>query len=124
MRMVFAQDDLLTALAAADHAALDALAFGVIGMDRTSVVTVYNASEARFSGLSHEGVIGRHFFRDVAPCMNNYLVALRFEEESAIDAVIDYVFTFRMRPTPVRLRLLKGPATPTMYVVVQSLLNP
>jgi len=124
MRMVFGQDDLLTALAGADDAALDALAFGVIGMDRTSVVTVYNANEAWFAGLSHGRVIGRHFFRDVAPCMNNYLVALRFEEESAIDAVIDYVFTLRMRPTPVRLRLLKGPETPTMYLVVERLVSP
>jgi hypothetical protein len=50
--------------------------------------------------------------------MNNYLVAQRFDDEPLIDLQMDYTFTFRVRPTPVRLRLLKRPDQPTRYVVV------
>jgi hypothetical protein len=38
--------------------------------------------------------------------MNNFMVAQRFEDEPDIDVIIPFVLTLRMRPTPVRLRLL------------------
>lgn len=116
--MTFDHPDLLSLLEHSDMAALDALPFGVIGLDRSSVVSRYNATEARAAGFSPEQVIGRQFFADVAPCMNNYLVALRFEAEDVLDVVMDYVFTLRMAPTPVRLRLLKDASVVTSYVVV------
>ena len=116
--MTFDHPDLLSLLEHSDMAALDALPFGVIGLDRSSVVSRYNATEARAAGFSPEQVIGRRFFADVAPCMNNYLVALRFEAEDVLDVVMDYVFTLRMAPTPVRLRLLKDASVVTSYVVV------
>ena len=55
-------------------------------------------------------VVGQPLFTVVAPCMNNYLVAQRFEDAAAtgtvLDATIDYVLTLRMRPMKVHLRLL------------------
>jgi hypothetical protein len=36
-----------------------------------------------------------------------------------LDAVIDYVFTLRMQPTKVKLRLLKQPGRRRMYLVVE-----
>ena len=63
------------------------------------------------------GVVGRHFFFDVAPCMNNYMVAERFEE-TTLDVTMPYVLTFRMRPTPVRLRLIRTAASPRRWVLV------
>jgi photoactive yellow protein len=118
MSMRFDQPDLVVALDAATDAVLDALAFGVIGFGPDGLVTRYNTAEAQGAGFSAERVIGRHLFLDVAPCMNNYLVAQRFEDETALDALLDYTFTFRVRPTPVRLRLLQDPAQVTRYVVV------
>jgi photoactive yellow protein len=115
----FATSDLLTVLDAADDATLDQMPFGVVRMDRAGNVVSYNAFESRISGLSPSRVIGRHFFSAVAPCMNNFMVAWRFESEDAFDAVIDYMFTLRMRPTPVRLRLLKAPEQRFMYLLTQ-----
>jgi photoactive yellow protein len=117
--MDFTDADLLDRLDTADDAALDALSFGVVAMGGDGTVTSYNALESRTSGLSAINVIGRHFFSQVAPCTNNFMVAHRFETEPAIDAVIDYVFTLGMRPTPVRLRLLKGPGRHHMYLVIE-----
>ena len=98
---------------------LDRVAFGVIGFGPDGVVEVYNATESRLAGLSPEKVLGKHFFEVVAPCMNNYLVAQRFADEADIDDVIDYVLTLRMRPTAVRLRLMKAADAERRYVLVQ-----
>jgi photoactive yellow protein len=57
--------------------------------------------------VTPEPVVGRHFFTAVVPCTNNFMVAHRFETEPEVDSTIDYVFTFRLAPTKVRLRLMK-----------------
>jgi len=119
MNWSFAGHDLLDQLEGADDAALDALPFGVVAMDLDGVVTSYSAAESRLAGLSPANVIGRHFFSAVAPCTNNFMVAHRFETEASLDFVIDYVFTLRMRPTNVRLRLLKQPGRRRMYLIVE-----
>lgn len=101
---------------------LDALDFGVIGFDTDTVVRVYNACESRLSGLASERVLGHRMFEVVAPCMNNFMVAQRFEDAAAqgepLDATIDYVLTLRMRPVKVVLRLLADPAQALRYVLV------
>ena len=76
----------------------------------------YNLAEAAISGLTPERVVGRHFFTAVAPCTNNFMVAHRFETEVEIDTMVDYVFTFRLAPTKVRLRLMKRPGGRRMYL--------
>lgn len=113
----FHDRDALAALDRLDAAGLDALPFGVIRMDCTGIVTGYNAAESRLAGLSPSRVIGRHFFRHVAPCCDNAVVAGRYAA-AELDVEVDYVFTLRMRPTPVRLRLLKS-AGPHAYMLVR-----
>jgi len=121
----FAQPDLLDRLADLDDPAFDALAFGVIAFDRTpdAHVVRYNATESRGSGLAPDRVLGLPLFAAVAQCMNNYLVAQHFEDAladgSVLDRTLPYVFTLRMRPTPVVLRLLAGPGSALRYVAVQ-----
>ena len=115
--MMFDDDAMSETLDTLDEAALDELPFGVIGLDGENVVELYNTHEARSSGLSRDRVVGRHFFFDVAPCMNNYMVAERLEEEQ-LDATLPYVLTFRMRPTPVRLRLLRAAGSARRWVLV------
>jgi photoactive yellow protein len=115
----FTEPGLLDQLEAADDTALDSAPFGVIAMAEDGAVTSYNAAESRLSGLTSAKVVGRHFFSAVAPCTNNFMVAYRFETEAVLDAVIDYVFTLRMQPTKVKLRLLKQPGRRRMYLVVE-----
>lgn len=119
MQLAFAAPDLLQHLEVSSEAEIDALPFGVIGMALDGTVQQYNMTEAVFSGLTPARVIGRHFFTSVAPCTNNVLVARRFEAKAPLDDIIDYVFTLRMAPTPVQLRLLKHPAAQRMYLLVQ-----
>lgn len=107
--MTFDDPTLDAMLDGASEAALDQLPFGVVGLDEEGRVDRYNTHEERNSGLARDQVVGRQFFFDVAPCMNNYLVAERLEEPT-LDVTMPYVLTFRMRPTPVQLRLIRTPA--------------
>jgi photoactive yellow protein len=122
----FGQTNLLPALHSLSNHDLDQLDFGVIGFDDACTVRRYNAHESKASGLSPQRVLGLHFFDEVAVCMNNYLVAQRFEDAASgagsLDDTIDYVLTLRMRPTPVRLRLLAAPGLDRRYVLVQRAL--
>jgi photoactive yellow protein len=110
-------------LGLASAADLDALDFGVIRFDGECLVDRYNVFESRAAGLAPERVLGLHLFDLVAPCMNNAMVAQRFEgarqERVPMDLTIDYVLTLRMRPTKVKLRLLADPGSDTRYVLIQ-----
>lgn len=109
----------LTFLDTLDREQCDALPFGVVGLSPAGLVEVYNRTESNLAGLPLESVLGTHFFANTAQCMNNYLVAQRFEDDPELDDVLDYVLTLRMRPTPVRLRLLKTAAVLRRYVLIQ-----
>jgi len=106
-------------LADVTAAELDRLPFGVVGLRRDGIVEVYNATEARMAGLDAEAVIGVPFFEAIAQCMNNFMVAQRFEDEPELDDIIPYILTLRMRPTRVRLRLLASPAAPLNYILIE-----
>lgn len=97
----------------------DRLPFGVVGMSRDGLVELYNQMEANLAGLPEASVAGEPFFSNVGQCMNNWMVAQRFEDEAELDTIIDYVLTLRMRPTPVRLRLLKGPSFSRRYILIK-----
>jgi photoactive yellow protein len=98
--------------------ACDRLPFGVVGLDTAGVTKVYNKAEARMAGLDPERVLGKSFFDAVAQCMNNFMVAQRFEDEPDLDVIIPFVLTLRMRPTPVRLRLLAGRSGRLRFILI------
>ena len=121
---VFTDADIYSRIEALDDAGLDSLDFGVIGFDADTVVRRYNAFESKCAGLSPSRVVGHPLFTVVAPCMNNYMVAHRFEDatasEACLDVTIDYVLSLRMRPVKVNLRLLTPQAQGLRYVLVTS----
>ncbi len=100
-------------------AEVDALPFGVVGMDAGGTVAVYNATESSMAGIARESVMGTHFMSEIGQCMNNFMVAQRFEDEVELDTELDYVLTLRMRPTPVRLRLLKTLTIARHYILIR-----
>jgi photoactive yellow protein len=120
----FAQPGLMEVLGGLDDHGLDQLRIGVIGFGKEpeAVVVRYNRFESTSAGLERDRVVGLQLFTVVAQCMNNYLVAQRFDDAvaagEALDATLDFTFTFRMKATPVRLRLLSSPAHATQFVAV------
>ncbi|MCG8572830.1 MAG: PAS domain-containing protein, partial [Spirochaetes bacterium] len=97
----------------------DGMDFGIIGLDKEMKVVLYNQTETQCSGLSKEMVLNKHFFIEVAPCLNNYLVALKFEQQENLDEILDYILSFRMDPTYVKLRLLKKANQSISYILVE-----
>ena len=116
----FADPGLLDTLESASLDVIDDFGFGLIVMDRDGRVLGYNQAESKLSGLPAADVIGRNFFVDVGPCTNNYLVAQRYQDsasqQTSLDEQLDYVFTYRMAPPPVRLRLLARPGSSRQYL--------
>jgi photoactive yellow protein len=94
------------------------LPFGVVGLDAHGITKVYNETEARMAGLDAKTVLGCDFFSAIAQCMNNFMVAQRFEDEPELDAIIPFVLTLRMRPTPARLRLLASRSEPLHFILI------
>ena len=120
--LAFETQGIHSILGAMPESALDDLDFGVIGFDAEGAVRQYNRFESECAGLAAARVLGQGLFNVVAPCMNNFMVAQRFEDAAAdasvLDATIDYVLTLRMRPVKVKLRLLSTPGASLRYVLV------
>jgi len=118
----FNEAGIATQLAAFGAGDMDELRFGAIGFDAETLVQVYNAWESRMAGLAAASVLGQPLFSVVAQCMNNFMVAQRFEDAARdgtrLDEAIDYVLTLRMRPVKVKLRLLSLPDYMLRYVLI------
>ena len=91
----------------ATTASYDSAGFGIVKMDHDGKVTDYNSSQVSHTGMSKAAVMGKHFFSQVAPCTNNFMVAQKYENNPSLNEAIDYTFTLKMAPTPVKLRMLK-----------------
>ena len=110
--------DALSKLDSASASQLDAESFGIVKMDHTGKVIEYNSAQSKFTGMQKNNVIGKHFFSEVAPCTNNFMVAQQYDSNATLDQTLDYTFTLKMSPTPVKLRLLKGASN--QYLLVQK----
>ncbi len=78
---------------------LDGLPYGLITLDARGRVIHYNDTESRLVGLPKDRVIGRNFFREIAPCTRIREFEGRFNELAADPFGIrvqsfDFVFKF------------------------------
>lgn len=117
--MTFENKNLFKWLNSATELEIDSLDFGVIGFNNQMKIRLYNSVEEKNAGFNREKVLNTHVFIDIAQCMNNYMVSLKFETLDIIDETIDYILSFRMRPTPVKLRLLKDKSIDTNYIIIK-----
>ncbi|MAQ18920.1 MAG: hypothetical protein CMN30_29500 [Sandaracinus sp.] len=100
-------------LDALSRGGLDGLPFGVVELDARGVITSYNAAEARMTGLAPADVVGRPFFREVAPCTAVPEFEGRFRRGVAageLDAAFEFDFNFVLAPVRVAVRLLSSPS--------------
>lgn len=91
----------------------DRLPFGLIRMDAEGRVVAYNAQETALSGLRKADVLGKNFFRSVAPCtcveqfeglVRNMMASERPQREQ-----IQFLFKFRDNATMVQIAITTDP---------------
>ncbi|RST29866.1 PAS domain-containing protein [Sphingomonas ginkgonis] len=87
---------------------IDELPFGVIRLDDEGVVQLFSRSEAKLSGYGSRPALGRRFFLDVAPCMNNDRFVGRIEaarKRGDLDIEFGFVGDFSDRDRELRVRV-------------------
>lgn len=119
MNKEFDSPGLLQWLDEQSNETLDQLNFGLVKMNKSSVVLFYNKAEESITGVKSENTIGKQFFTQIAPCTNNFLVAEKYNQ-SILDEQVQYIFTYVTQPIPVQLRLLKGDGD-NQYMLVKKL---
>ena len=101
---------------------LDSLAYGVIQLDATGTVLKYNSYEAGLSGLARQKVLGKNFFKQVAPCTDIQDFCGRFQEGIAageLHCTFRFHFAFKENPRDVTITLLYNNRDQTVWVLVQ-----
>jgi photoactive yellow protein len=87
---------------------VDALPFGAVKIDDRGTISVYNRYESELGGIAPSAAIGKNFFTDIAPCTNNKVFRGCFTkavEQGTADCLFSYTFTYKMRPTEVKVHL-------------------
>ena len=102
---------------------LDKLPIGAIQLDREGKILSYNQTEARLAERQRDAVVGRDFFREVAPCTNVQEFAGRFREgmeRRELHATFPYLFDYEMAPRHVWVTLFYSDLTQTGWVFVRD----
>jgi photoactive yellow protein len=88
---------------------IDKMPYGVVKVDDHGNILMYNAYNYKeFADFKGKSVIGKNYFTEIAPCANNFIFSGRFKRgvtEGEMDMVFDYVFTYKLTPTKVRVHL-------------------
>jgi photoactive yellow protein len=98
----------LAALSTMSPAQIDGLPYGAVKIDDRGTINVYNRYESELGGIAPSHAIGKNFFTDIAPCTNNKVFRGCFTkglEQGGADCLFSYTFTYKMRPTEVKVHL-------------------
>lgn len=91
---------------------LERLPMGAILLDDELRVVGFNQAETRTTGLAADKVLGRHFFHEIAPCMDGpeigHWCAEHVQREETSRRDIDWVLTLRDGKRVAELKLIAG----------------
>lgn len=115
------RDSLFTKVDKLSESELDALPHGAIQLDRDGTVLKFNLMEQQLANLDKKKVIGKNFFREVAPCTDVKEFHGRFSEGVAAGKLHErfrYHFAFKQNPRDVVVTLFYSDITATVWVFV------
>jgi photoactive yellow protein len=120
----FGRDDFDNVLSKLTAREVDQLAFGAVQLDGKGTILQYNAAEASITGRDAKAVIGRNFFRDVAPCTSTPAFKGVFDagvRDGNLNTMFEYVFDYNMSPTKVKIHMKKAISDDTFWIFVKRL---
>ena len=112
-------DNVLNRMAEKD---IDKLAFGAVELDKSGTVLRYNAAEGAITGRNPAAVIGKNFFRDVAPCTSKPSFKGVFDagvRDGNLNTMFEYVFDYQMKPTKVKVHMKKAISSGSFWIFVK-----
>jgi len=118
----FGQQDIENAMAKLGEDQVDDLAFGAIQLDNEGKILKYNAVEGAITGRDPKEMIGKNFFKDVAPCTQTPEFEGRFKQGAKsgdLNVMFEYTFDYKMAPTKVKVHMKKALADDTNWVFVK-----
>ena len=102
----------------------DHLPYGFVRLDEQGVVLEYNTAESALSGLPRGGVLGRNFFRSVAPCTCVKQFEGKVQEMIASGKAgrdqIQFLFKFPGRVTMVDLAMTYDPMRHEVILLIRK----
>lgn len=122
--MKFGAENIENVLAKMSDAQINTLAFGAIKLDKTGKILFYNNTEGELTGRKPEDVIGKNFFKDVAPCTRRPEFYGVFQEGVAsgnLDTVFEYTFDYKMNPIKVKVHMKTAMNRDGYWIIVKRL---
>ena len=122
--VAFGKDDIDNVLAKLTAKEVDELAFGAVQLDARGTILQYNAAEADITGRQKKDVIGKNFFREVAPCTNAPNFKGVFDagvRKGELSTMFEYVFDYNMTPTKVKIHMKRAIAGDSYWIFVKRL---
>ena len=101
---------------------LDKLAYGAIELDRYGKIRRYNSAEGDITGRNPREVIGKDFFKDVAPCTNTPEFKGTFDrgvKSGNLNTSFEYIFDYKMKPTKVKVQMKKALGGDSYWILVK-----
>ena len=122
--VAFGKSDIENVLGKMSSGQINDLAFGAIELDASGKILKYNAAEAGITGRDAASVIGKNFFRDVAPCTSTPKFKGVFDagvKSGDLNTMFEYVFDYKMAPTKVKIHMKKSISGTSFWIFVKRL---
>jgi photoactive yellow protein len=104
---------------------LDELPFGAVVVDEEGTILEYNEYETRLSHLERKRVLGRNFFRDIAPCtaVQGFEGRLRtfHKSKERVSESFSYRFPFTHGTVDVEITFLRLPEKGRFLIAIERL---
>ena len=118
----FGSDNIENKLANMGDGDLDGLAFGAIQLDSNGKILQYNSAEGDITGRDPKSVIGKNFFKEVAPCTDSPEFEGRFREgvkNGDLNTMFEYTFDYKMAATKVKVHMKKALTGDSYWIFVK-----
>lgn len=122
--VAFGKNDIDNVLGKLSNLEIDKLAFGAVQLNADGTILTYNAAEAGITGRSAASVIGKNFFREVAPCTNSPTFKGVFDagvKAGDLNTLFEYVFDYNMAPTKVKIHMKRAISGGTYWIFFKRL---
>ena len=120
--VAFGKSDIENVMSKMSEKDINTLAFGAIQLDAAGKILTYNAAEGAITGRNPGAVIGKNFFKDVAPCTNTSKFKGVFDagvKADNLNTMFEYVFDYNMSPTKVKIHMKKALSGGTYWIFVK-----